>query len=52
MDDKTPKEEWRDIGRRIEKQVKEELSHLADAARTEDWKETGKTFKWCLDLRV
>ena len=41
MDNRTNKEEWKDIGRKIEKQVKEEVSRLADAAKAEDWKDMG-----------
>ena len=36
------KEEWKDIGRRIERQIKSELRRMADADETDDWKEVGK----------
>jgi arylsulfatase A-like enzyme len=39
---KRMKQEWKDIGRRIERQVKEELSKMADSEDAEEWKNIGR----------
>ena len=45
MDNEKSKQEkdgWKDIGLKIEKQIKEEVKRVTDSAKSTDWKETGK----------
>jgi len=39
---KNEKEEWKDIGRRIEKLIKEDVDRLGESAKPEKWVEQGK----------